>query len=451
MRAEIVLSPRISASPVRAVTRPPGHHSFGYYDKSPWDRTGRYLLALRAGFCDRSPGPDDVATLGVVDLDNDNRFDAFAETRAWNWQQGCMLQWLPPADRLVVFNDRDGDHFVSVVCDAFTGRVVRRLPLPVYAVNHAGDTGLTLNFSRLHTQRPGYGYAGVPDPWQALDEPADDGIFRMDLETGAYRLVVSTAEIAQMRRQPSMEGAIHRFNHLLFSPDDARFIFLHRWRPVTSVSKPTLARRVRGAAGGLGRLFVGDDDYAGLSLFQRIEAGVDGLKRVASRHYGAGDPGLTRLFTANPNGAEVALLADEGLVSHFDWRDAHHVLAWARAGGRDGFFLFDSHTGSATLVDPDRMPRDGHCSYSPDLQRRLILNDTLPDRQRQIDLYLYDTAAQRRLDVGRFWSPPSLMNDFRCDLHPRWSRDGRQVCIDSAHEGTRQLYVVDIPPMEESG
>jgi hypothetical protein len=29
--------------PVRAVTSGPWHHSFGYYDKTPWDSTGRYL------------------------------------------------------------------------------------------------------------------------------------------------------------------------------------------------------------------------------------------------------------------------------------------------------------------------------------------------------------------------------------------------------------------------
>ena len=79
---------------MRAVTALPGHHSFGYYDKCPWDVSGRYLLALRAPFCDRSPEAEDVATLGLVDLHEGDRCRPFAETRAWNWQQGCMLHWL---------------------------------------------------------------------------------------------------------------------------------------------------------------------------------------------------------------------------------------------------------------------------------------------------------------------------------------------------------------------
>src|SRR5579885_3332996 len=111
----------------RAVTHGPFHHSFGYYDKSPWDVTGRYLLTLRAPFCNRPPTAGDTAALGVVDLDDDDRFLPFAESRAWNWQQGCMLQWLPSSGaHHVMYNDRAGDRFVSVICDALTGEVVRR-------------------------------------------------------------------------------------------------------------------------------------------------------------------------------------------------------------------------------------------------------------------------------------------------------------------------------------
>src|SRR5439155_9256544 len=92
-RTGLMMSAQVSPTRVRAVTGGPRHHSFGYYDKTPWDASGRYLLALEAPFCDRSPGPRDVATLGVVDLLESERFIPFGETRAWNWQQGCMLQW----------------------------------------------------------------------------------------------------------------------------------------------------------------------------------------------------------------------------------------------------------------------------------------------------------------------------------------------------------------------
>src|SRR3954447_13338178 len=80
--------------PARAVTRGPRHHWFGYYDKTPWDRTGRYLLANEVGFVERQPKAGDTVAVGMVDLKNNDEFIPLAETAAWSWQQGAMLQWL---------------------------------------------------------------------------------------------------------------------------------------------------------------------------------------------------------------------------------------------------------------------------------------------------------------------------------------------------------------------
>ena len=54
--------------PARAVTKGPKHHFFGYYDKTPWDKTGRYLLANEIDFVGRQPEAKDELTVGMVDL-----------------------------------------------------------------------------------------------------------------------------------------------------------------------------------------------------------------------------------------------------------------------------------------------------------------------------------------------------------------------------------------------
>ncbi len=40
---------------------------------------------------------------------------------------------------------------------------------------------------------------------------------------------------------------------------------------------------------------------------------------------------------------------------------------------------------------------------------------------------------------------PGFTDEYRLDLHPRFSRDGRMVSIDATHECLgRQMYVIDI-------
>lgn len=374
-----------------AVTRGPKHHFFGYYDKHQWDATGRYLLSQEVSFIDRPPEPEDDITVGMVDLRDGNRWIPLGTTKAWCWQQGTMLQWLGGApERLVIHNDREGDHFVAVIRDVHNGHL-RKLPRPIYAVGPNGKDAVSLNFARVQRTRPGYGYAGVPDRYEAENHPEEDGIFWMDLETGQNRLIVSLDQIARFKPDETMKESQHWFNHLLYSPDGARFIFLHRWR------KPTGGRR-------------------------------------------------TRMFTAAPDGSELHLVADHEMVSHFIWRDPRHILAWSRepeTGNR--FHLYTDLSEEVEVVGEGILMNDGHCSYSPD--KRWILTDTYPDKERFRTLILYHVADRRRVDIGRFFAPKALDGETRCDLHPRWSRDGKWVCIDSVHEGARQVYVIDVSPI----
>ncbi len=374
---------------VQPISTGPHHHFFGYYDKSPWNTAGTLLLAHEVSFNDRPPAANDVATIGVIDLDNGKTFVPIGQTSAWNWQQGSMLQWHPDQNEdLIVFNDRRGGVFVGVVANT-EGREKSVFDRPIYAVTPDGQSALSLNFSRLHEQRPGYGYAGVPDPNAEELHPQDDGIFRIDLRAGKSTLLVTLQQLAATQPVESMKDVHHWVNHIQISPNGERFAFFHIWR-------------------------VGEKGW-----------------RV-------------RLYTAKLDGTDLSLLLDTDTISHYDWLDERKILVWASEpaiGNR--FLLCDIHDGQRVVVGDQILTEDGHCSFSPD--RNWVLNDTYPDRFDMRTLMLYRMVDNRRIDLARLYSPKSKWwGEIRCDLHPRWNRDGTQICIDSVHNGDRQLYVVDV-------
>ncbi len=208
------------------LTSGPKQHWFGYYDKQQMDPTGRYVLGMEVDTFYRSPTNSDTLKIGMVDLQDNNKWIALGTSNAWGWQQGCMLQWVPGSGEEVIWNGK----FVSRVLNIKT-KQMRTLPKAIYTLSHDGTFALGTEFNRIQNLRPGYGYPGVEDPYADDKYPSEIGIYKLDLKTGESNMIISIAEMAkQANNGEDLTNYWHWFNHLLISPDDARFVFLHRWR-----------------------------------------------------------------------------------------------------------------------------------------------------------------------------------------------------------------------------
>lgn len=381
--------------PVRALTKGPYFHWFGYYDKFQFDPTDRYVLGNEVRFQGRSPQMTDIIGVGMVDTQDHDRWIDLGETHAWCWQQGCMLQWIPGSDSKVIWNDRDGSEFVSHILDIKTGKK-RTIPAPVYALSADGTWAVHGDFVRVYDTRPGYGYAGLPNQNANENAPTNSGLWRVNLTTGADDMLYSLADIEGLDDGISTSSGHKQWiNHMLFSPSGKRFSFLHRWE----LPEPN-----------------GD---------------ING-------------PFGTRLITMNPDGSDAYVLDPYGQTSHFYWKDDDHILAWSwHPSEGDGFYLYEDKTRNVEPVGRGVMTENGHCTYLPG--NKWILNDTYQDIEKYQHLYLFNIEDETKIAIGDFYSPPEYHDEFRCDTHPRHSRDGCKVVIDSPHGGNgRQMYMLDI-------
>lgn len=376
--------------PIRAVTSGPKHHFFGYFDKFPWDKSGRYLLAHETEFTARQPVAGDKARICLIDLEDNNRITYLAETKSWCWQQGCMLQWLNDAESKIIYNDLEGDHFVARVLDIRTGET-ETICRPIYCLSPDGRWALSLNFSRLDRERPGYGYPGAFDPNVKVNIPGDEGVWLVDLKHNSAELVISVKSLTERFYRSDMENTPGWFNHMLFSPDSKRIAFFHRWR-VWKNNNPC--------------------------------------------H-------VTHMFTANRDGSDIWPLNLEEMSSHYTWVSNTQLINFSNRYSQGWqYYLYTDRTHETKVIAKDIFPLDGHCSYSPD--GKWMLTDSYPQPDSCRKVYLYELATQKAYEIGSFYSDMSYPVPTRCDLHPNWSRDGRWVCIDSVHEGTRQMYIIDV-------
>jgi len=146
-------------------------------------------------------------------------------------------------------------------------------------------------------------------------------------------------------------------------------------------------------------------------------------------------------------GKRLRILLDEGMVSHYSWKDNDNIITWARSGGCDRYFLLNVDTLQKRVIGEGTFDKlgDGHPSFSR--RGHWIVSDTYPDKARRRHLLLYDYATGNMSDIGQFHAPWKYDGGNRCDLHPRWSPDGKYISFDSSHEGYRNSYVMDVSDM----
>ncbi|PWX08071.1 hypothetical protein CYK68_11020 [Clostridium perfringens] len=288
--------------------------------------------------------PREKADILLIDTEKDEndleRVKVIANTSAWNVQQSCMLQWLgPDFSSKILYNDCRNGKYVSIILTIDTGEE-KVIEAPVYSVSADGTFALTLDFSRLYNLRPGYGYYNIPEVTKGIALPDSTAIWKVDLISGEVIPILKYTDFAsfQPRREMQEDGAIHKVNHIMLSPNGKRFMVLYRW-------------------------FNGQRKY-------------------------------TRLITCNTDGTDMFVLSDDDMVSHCYWKNNSSILAFEnKHQSGPGYYLMKDKTYKYIHCWP-QFSNDGHPSYSPDGSH--IVSDSYPDRVRMASINLMDGNESKK-------------------------------------------------------
>jgi len=358
---------------------------FGYYDKSPWDISNRYVLCLKVKRTYKDVAPKEPANIVLIDTKNDNEIKVLGQTHAWNVQQGCMLQWLGPDFKdKIIFNDFRDNHYCSVIL-SINNHEEKIFDMPIYSVNKSANFALTLDFSRLHRLRKGYGYSNIPDKTKGILIPNGPCIWRVDLKYGSIKPIIYYNDLYCFESRDDMISAEHKVNHIMISPNGKRFMFLHRW-----------------------------------------------IKKQKK---------YSRLITCDADGSNMYNLLDHDMVSHCSWKNDEEIIVFANMKKIGvGYYLLKDKSHKFKHLWPG-LVQDGHPSYSPNLS--LVVTDSYPNRIRMSNVYCM-TENDNPLIVAKVFMPFKYDNETRCDLHPRWSHSGKYICVDSVIKRKRALCYLEI-------
>lgn len=449
---------------VKRITSGPKHHLFGFHDLVQTNAKGDFALALEVDDISHPPLPGETCRSGIVPAKG-GEFMPIHTTHTWNYPQGARQQWIGDSD-LFTCNDRDDNGNVFAwIGDARERKTVDRLPFPVHCMNAANKLAFWFNYDRVHACG-GYGYHPnrMVGSCHLNDCPDDDGIWCGDMQTGSIKLLSSIATIAGCGECHAVKtGYPHYVTHFMLNPTGERLAFLHRYRVPDG--------------GEITRLMtIGSDGECLRCLAKGFLSHFTWIADNELFIWGEHQPGLCAMREAGylriPGVLQGALVAKKILRMMRKYRtpatshgNTEQNKAFLRIKDVDNPDIEKCAIGILT--------EDGHPMARPG-QLTSLISDTYPDGDGNRVLMHYDVSKNLRYDIGTFKMIPDkpdcntfdvkaaqagmdgrvlrkfprdlymfARSGFHCDLHPRWSYNGKTAYFDSIHDLTRQVYAVE--------
>jgi hypothetical protein len=342
----------------------PGFHIFfGYYDLQQLNKAGTKMLVHKLR--KNASIEKDKIEIGIYEIGT-KKYTSLAESSAWNWQQGSRLRWHPADENAIIYNDCENGNFCAKIFDLATNKVKAVIPYPLYDIDRNFKYGISCNFEKLHKLRPGYGYYG---------HQKNEDLLLIDLKSNAVEKICSLEEL-QKEFNPC--GYEHYINHVSFSPNGEKFMFLYIW----------------------------------------IE------KNAASCW-------STRLMIYDIKNKNLSCLETLDILGHYCWvNDSKLLLSYYYADKNICYYQIRSLSGVDKFIAKDILKLDGHPSFIGDGS---FISDTYPKRNCKQSLFYFNWDKNNMENIAEIAYNPfvSLGGEKRCDLHPRFHKGSGIITVDS--------------------
>ena len=398
----------------------------GYYDKRVITPNGKKLCCIEVPFTDRLPNLNDLshsAKVTLFDLTT-NRYEDIDSTLAWNFQQGCGLQFINDGRSLIYLDSKHGKVKTKIV--NLEDEQIKEIDHAYYSYSADMNGFVGINHERYSVFRPSYSYP-LNSNFKTRNYDPDDGIYFYDLSTKENKQIIKFRDLDGFRSPIDYRQSVNYLEHLTFSPDGMKFVFVHR--------------------------FVTPEEQL-----------------------------YSRLFLYDFASATLNLLHYSGRVTHFNWLDSEKVILWqggntlsqwiknkqlvrkhikpilslykklvkansevgmnkvSRAISGDCYGVIDVSSKRLYTSEFAEIMHDGHPSVAGE---NTIISDTYPYGARNtIDLYSYNYKTKERNLLKQIPHPRSLnLTAMRCDAHPKVDEISRTITIDTFVSDARQVEV----------
>ncbi|WP_281950371.1 hypothetical protein [Nitrosophilus kaiyonis] len=354
---------------------------FGYYDKSPINKTNEFIIFHSSNTSTKQlPNPSIPIDIILYDIKN-GKFKLIDKSYAYNWQQGSRLMWVD--DYRFIYNIFEDNDYKSKIYD-IKAESFKIIDFPIYDV-FKDKFAFSLNFERLGIGRGDYAYKNknLDINWK---DNENDGLYFIDLINNKVKLIISLQDAIEINPKSNVAKK-HKFNHIMISPNGKKIMFMHRWF---------------------------------LENNQKLDT----------------------LLIANVDGSNLKIVVNSGMVSHCFWYDNENIFGYLREFDGDKYYMININTLEKKVIGKNIIDKfgDGH----PNIYKNNIVFDTYPDKSRILHLFIYNLKTNKLEELGEFFQSFDYYSETRCDLHPRFSFDGKKIFFDSVHEGKRYLYMMGL-------